>query len=107
MKLNSRSSVLGAALVLGVLSGCGPGWKVLKASDPTTLGAAANEFNFTLFSASDAAAAQVIAEAQQVSMLSPRRLIRVKEAGQFSKEDQEQLSAYCKKPVPSFPCSLM
>lgn len=42
MKLNSRSSVLGAALVLGVLSGCGPNWKVLKASDPTTLGAAAN-----------------------------------------------------------------
>lgn len=66
-----------------------------------TLGAAANEFNFTLFSASDATAAQVIAEAQQVSMLSPRRLIRVKEAGQFSKEDQEELIVYCEKPVPS------
>lgn len=42
MKLNSRVSVLGAALVLGVLSGCGPGWKVLKASNPTALGAANN-----------------------------------------------------------------
>jgi len=42
LKLNSRLSVLGAALVLGVLSGCGPGWKVLKASEPTTLGVANN-----------------------------------------------------------------
>lgn len=42
MKLNSRISVLGAALVLGVLSGCGPGWKVIKASNPTTLGGAQN-----------------------------------------------------------------
>lgn len=25
-----------------MLSGCGPGWKVLKASNPTTLGAANN-----------------------------------------------------------------
>ena len=42
MKLDSRSSVLGAALVLGVLSGCGPAWKVLKASNPSTLAAANN-----------------------------------------------------------------
>lgn len=42
MKLNSRISVLSAALVLGVLSGCGPGWKVIKASNPTTLGNAQN-----------------------------------------------------------------
>lgn len=42
MKFNSRVSVLSAALVVGVLSGCGPGWKVLKASNPTTLAAANN-----------------------------------------------------------------
>ncbi len=42
MMLNSRVSALGAALVLGVLSGCGPGWKVLKASNPTALAAANN-----------------------------------------------------------------
>ena len=41
MKLSSRISVIGA-LVLGCLSGCGPGWKVLKASTPTTLAAANN-----------------------------------------------------------------
>jgi hypothetical protein len=35
-------AVLGAAVVLGVLSGCGPGWKVLKASEPTAIGAANN-----------------------------------------------------------------
>ena len=40
--LNSRISVVSAALVLGLLSGCGPGWKVLKASNPTSLGAANN-----------------------------------------------------------------
>ncbi len=42
MKLNSQVSVLGAALVLGVLSGCGPAWKVIKASNPTTLAGANN-----------------------------------------------------------------
>ncbi len=42
MKLNSRFGILGALLVAGLLSGCGPGWKVLRASDPTALGAASN-----------------------------------------------------------------
>lgn len=42
MKLNSRISLFGAVVALGVLSGCGPSWKVLKASNPTTLGAPTN-----------------------------------------------------------------
>jgi hypothetical protein len=42
VKLSSRHSVVGAVLVLGLLSGCGPGWKVLKASNPTALAAANN-----------------------------------------------------------------
>ena len=33
---------LGAVLALGVLSGCGPSWKVIKASDPTAIGGANN-----------------------------------------------------------------
>lgn len=34
--------IFGAVLALGVLSGCGPAWKVIKASEPTTLGGANN-----------------------------------------------------------------
>ena len=34
--------IFGAVLALGVLSGCGPAWKVIKASEPTTIGGANN-----------------------------------------------------------------
>lgn len=65
------------------------------------LGEAGSEFNFTPLSAADAPAARVLEEAQQLPLLAARRLILIKEADQFSKEDQEELAAYAESPAPS------
>lgn len=61
----------------------------------------AGEFNFSILQGGSASASQVISEAQQISLLAQKRLIFVKEADEFSKEDQEQLAEYCAAPVPS------
>lgn len=42
MQVSKRVSLMGAVLAVAALSGCGPTWRVIKASDPTTLAAANN-----------------------------------------------------------------
>ncbi len=42
MQFSKRVSLLSAAVAVAMLSGCGPTWKVVRASDPTTLATANN-----------------------------------------------------------------
>lgn len=42
MKLATRTSLFSAALLVGLFSGCGPSWKVIKASNPSALAGASD-----------------------------------------------------------------
>ncbi len=59
------------------------------------------EFNDATFSLTKGGAGSAIAAAEQLPMMSPRRVVRIRDVGKLTDADEEMLSDYLQRPVES------
>ncbi len=75
--------------------------RLLRAIKKNVLAENADDFCFSSFYGSSSDAPSILAEAQQIPFLAPKRLIFVKEVERFSADDLNLLAEYFESPVPS------
>jgi DNA polymerase-3 subunit delta len=70
-------------------------------TDASLKGASLREFNETSYSLASTDVQQAIAAAEQLPMMSPRRVVRVRDFGKLREADEEALARYLARPVES------
>jgi DNA polymerase-3 subunit delta len=75
--------------------------RIARLLEETVLDPATSSFNFDLLYGPDISSAQLMALARAYPMMSPHRLIVVKEAHRMKKDEYDGVAAYLKLPTPS------